>query len=62
MGQYLELSKNSVKKDVLPKSLLPLRRKGFLKAFFNLAEAKALLKSTGSIIKNSNKANARFHR
>jgi hypothetical protein len=62
MGQYLEMSKNFVKRKRLPKSLLPLKRKGFLKAFFSLAEAKILLKSTGSIVKDSNKTNEIFHR
>ncbi len=62
MGQYLELSKEFLKKKELPQSLLPLKQKGFLKAFFNLKETRDLLKSTGDIIDRIYRGNEKLYK
>lgn len=62
MGQFLEISKNHKKRKKLPKSLLPIKKTGFLNATFSIDEVKTLLKGTGRIIEDTNEFNEIFSR
>ncbi|MCG2686949.1 hypothetical protein L6278_02315 [Candidatus Parcubacteria bacterium] len=58
MGQFLPIKK-SLEKN-LPKSLLPLKKSGFLKASFSVKEIKQMLKKIGGTVINGRFKKADF--